>query len=119
MNRIVLVIIGVVVLVLVVLSFTTDYPKHLYNKINKELIEKEYISKKKYDSIQRLRITEKENFKNALNLKSRQIDSIMALIKIEKLNTKKYDKEINTYRNADYDEQYDFFTALFQKDTLE
>ena len=92
--------------------------KRFYKLFNKELEQREVVSKKVYDSIERVRRYDRERYAELIKMKDMEIDNVRNELLQEKQRAKRYAKELDNYRRGDFDERFIKFTSLVRKDSI-
>lgn len=116
MKKNVLVVVGIAVLIaLIVWVFTPNLPKRIWKKLRKQIIVEQGISQKKYDSLEAVRQTQYLKYIDDLEAKDRQILEIKNRYENEKLKRQIYQKELENYRNSNFDDKFDVFSNTIRE----
>lgn len=104
---------AIAALIIVAVFFNTGASKKLRDLFKKDLQEKEFIYKKKYDSLQNVRKKETAEYLDQLDYVNSELEIINNKFELQRQKTKHYEKELATYRNGDYDGRFNVFSETY------
>ena len=106
------IIIGIIALLALVLFLQPNLPKRFLKGLIKDY-EVEYKAKQKeLDSIQNLRVRDSIDYLDALRMKDFELQDIQDRLNKANYKIRQNEKELNSYRNGDFNERFGKFTRL-------
>jgi uncharacterized membrane protein len=93
--------------------FSPNSYKTFYRLFKKELVQQETVSKKVYDSLEKVRLNDISRYEELVNEKDLEIEDIRNELIKEQQRAYRYEKELNRYRNSDFDSRFGEFSNTY------
>ncbi len=106
------IIILLVVATIAYFVFQPSLPKKLLEIIRKSLVVEDETLKKQIDSINNVRLIDKNKYESDLRAKDIEIQQVSVELKKANVKIRRYELQILDYRNGTYNERFVVFTRL-------
>jgi hypothetical protein len=104
---------AIVVIIVLMLIFRPNTYKDFYKMFNKELDKQETVSKQVYDELQKATELKEQEYNEKIKEKDAELRDYENQLLLEQQKNYRYEKELNHYRNGDYDARYNEFSNTY------